>query len=91
MPINKDKNIKSYFSTTELAKYLGISRIAIFKKIKKGQIKAEKFGRNYLIAEEELATILGQFISVERKKEIEKVVKRTVKDYHEALRKLGKE
>lgn len=91
MAQNKANNKKAYLSTAELAKYLGVSRIAVFKKIQKGQIKAEKFGRNYVISEEEVATAMGQFISPEKKKEIKTVVKRAVKDYHKALQRLGRE
>ena len=48
--VNKEYNgvtmEKEYLSTSEVAKILGISRIAVFKKIKSGEIKAEKKGRN---------------------------------------------
>ncbi len=45
---------KEYVSVPELAGILGISRIAVFKKIKKGQINARKVGRHYAIAKEEV-------------------------------------
>ncbi len=45
---------KEFLSTTELAKILGISSVAVFKKIKKGQIKAEKGGRNFIIRRKNL-------------------------------------
>jgi len=45
---------KEFLSTTELAKILGISSAAVFKKIKKGQIKAEKGGRNFIIRRKNL-------------------------------------
>ena len=40
---------KKFLSTTELAKILGISRIATYKKIKKGVIKASKVGHDFVI------------------------------------------
>lgn len=40
---------ENYISTAELAKFLGISVVAVFKRIKKGQIKATKIGRSYAI------------------------------------------
>ena len=43
-----------YLSVAQVAKKLGISRIAVFKKIKKGQIKAQRMGRSYAILKEEL-------------------------------------
>lgn len=51
----QNKKEKSHYSTSELAKYLGVSRIAVFKKIQKGEIRAEKVGRNYVIPKEEVA------------------------------------
>lgn len=55
---NKDKKIK-FISVSELAKILGISRVAVFNKIKKGQIFASKIGRSYAISIEEVSNILG--------------------------------
>ena len=92
MPTNKDilKN-RSFFSTAELAKMLGISRVAIFKKIKSGAIQAEKIGRNYVIPKEEMGAVLGTLVSEARRKEIDRSVERTVQEYGDALRRLGKE
>ncbi len=86
-----EKEDKKYFSAPEIAKLLGISRTAIFKKIKSGQIHAEKIGRNYIIPREEYAAILGIIVPERRKKDIENAVDRVVKKYGSALRKLGKE
>lgn len=82
---------KKLLSTIELAKILGISRIAVFKKIKSGEIKAEKIGRNFGIDQRNLGEILGNVLSEEKKHEIEKSVKKTVKEYGETLKLLGKE
>ena len=89
----KNKHIfeKEYYSTPEIAKLLGVSRIAVFKKIKSGQIQAEKVGRNYIIPKEEYAAILGTFVPENRKKDIEDTVERVFKKYGSALRKLGRE
>ena len=92
----KNKNIlekgdKKYYSAPEIAQLLGVSRTAIFKKIKSGQIHAEKIGRNYIIPKEEYAAILGLFVPERRKKDIENAVNRVFKKYGSALRKLGKE
>jgi excisionase family DNA binding protein len=82
---------KKYITTTELAKLLGISHVAVFKKIKRGQIKAEKFGRIFLIDRENLPEILDTKLSAGEKKEIEKAVEKTVKEYGETIKLLGKE
>jgi len=80
---------KKFFSTTELAKILGISRIAVYKKIKKGQIKATKVGHDFVIDKKDLGNILGEELTKKEKKEIEKAVKKVVKEYRETLRLLA--
>ncbi len=78
---------KKYLSTTELAKILGISRIAVFKRIKKGDIKAIKIGRNYAISVED---ILNDKLDDKSIEQIKNAVNRTVEEYGEVLKKLGK-
>ncbi len=80
-----------FLSIAELAKILGMSRIAVYKKVKKGQIKAIKIGRSYAIPRSVLDNILGHTLSEKEKKEIQKAVKKTVKEYGEVLRLLGKD
>ena len=41
---------REYYSLPEAAVMLGISRIAVFKKVKKGQLAAIRFGRNWAVA-----------------------------------------
>lgn len=45
---------KSFYTTVELAKLLGISRVAVFNRIKSGEIKAEKMGRNFVIFKKDI-------------------------------------
>lgn len=82
---------KNYFSVSELAQILGISRVAVFKKIKKGEIKAKRFGRFWLTKDKELRNILGKTLTPAQKKFLEKAVRRTVSEYGETLRLLGNE
>jgi len=82
---------KRFVSTTELALLLGISRQAIFKKIKAGEIKAKKIGRNFIIDKENLTEILGTVLTEKQKQEIEKSVDKTIREYGETLKLLGKE
>ena len=81
---------KKYISTIELAKLLGISRIAVFKKIQKGDIKAKKDGRNYVI---NIANVpgLNDKLTASNKKMLSRAVSRTIQDYGETLRLLAKE
>lgn len=46
---------KQLLSTTEAAKILGISRIAVFKKIRQGRMAATMFGGSYAINSAALA------------------------------------
>lgn len=87
---NQDKNTQ-YLTTAELAKLLNVSRIAVFKRIKAGKIKAFKIGRNYVIPSEEFLTAVGTFVSQEKKEEIRNIVKKAVKEYGETLKLLGEE
>lgn len=82
---------KKYLTTAELAKLLGISRIAVFKKIKSGKIKAKKIGRNFIIDKKELGGILDESLTEKKKAEISETVKKIIKEYGETLKLLGKE
>lgn len=82
---------KDFLSTTELAKILGISRIAVYNKIKKGKIKARKIAGNYAVDKKDLGGILKKELSQKDKKEIEKAVKRVFKEYGETLKLLSRE
>ncbi|MBI2346646.1 MAG: helix-turn-helix domain-containing protein [Deltaproteobacteria bacterium] len=82
--------VKKYISTTEAAKILGISTVAVFKKIKSGLLPAQKVGRNYIIDPLDLG-LKGGRLSRKTEKQIGEAVKRVVSEYGEALKKLGRE
>lgn len=48
---------KDFYTTAELAEILGISRVAVFKKIKSGAIKAQKIGRNFVIFKKDIGDL----------------------------------
>lgn len=77
----------TYLSTQQAADLLGISRTAILKRIKKGEINADKIGRNYII---HYGNLVGE-LSEDDKKDIKKTVKKAVKEYGETFKLLGKE
>jgi len=87
--VNKNMEKKEYYTTSEIAQILGISRVAVFKKIKEGQIKAKKIGRNFAIPKNELESILGNSLTQRQKILIDKAVKKTVAEYGQALKLLG--
>lgn len=82
---------REYITIPELAKALGISRIAVFRKVKSGAIKAIKIGRNYAIPKKYFDLILGENLSGNDKSEIEFAVRKTVSEYGETLKLLGRD
>jgi len=80
-----------YLSIPEVASILGMSRISIYKKVKSGDIKSIKIGREYGIPRFYLSNISGNTITSARKKKINRAVDRTIKEYGELLRRLGNE
>lgn len=84
------KNTK-YLTIQQVANILGISRIAVYKKVRKGQIKAMKIGRNFAIPRTCLSLILGRTLTDNDKREIDKAVNKTVREYGEVLKLLGKD
>jgi len=83
--------MKKHLTIPEFADLLGISRIAVYKKVKAGKIPAEKIGRNYVITDKTANEILGKELSESKKKQIDLAVKKIVKQYGPLLKKLGKE
>lgn len=82
---------KEFFSVSETAKILGISRVAVFRKIKSGKIKAIKIGRAFAVPKNEFESILGKTLTESQKKSIDESVKKAVKEYGRVLELLGKE
>jgi len=80
-----------YLTIPQLAEILGISRVAVYRKVKKGQIKAVKIGRAFAVPQKQIATILGKTLRREDKKEIDLAIKKTVKEYGQTLKLLGSE
>ena len=80
-----------FFTASQVAEMLGISRVAVHKKIKKGEIKAEKVGKIYIIPSSYVKEVTGRKLSSQRKKIIEIAVRRVVKQYSEVLIRLGRE
>jgi excisionase family DNA binding protein len=82
---------EKYVTIPELAKLLGLSRIAIYNRVKKGQIPATRIGRTYVITDRTIASILGKEVSRTGMQRIDAAVRKTVQEYGEVLKMLGKE
>jgi len=84
-------NTKRFLSTSDVAKILGISRIAVFYRIKNGQIQATKVGKSYVIDPADFGNVLNAALSAKDKQVVDHAVKKTVREFGETLRLLGKE
>lgn len=82
---------RRYFTIPDVALLLGMSRVAVYKKVKSGDIPAIKLGRTYAISSAYVTHLLGKSLGQVKKKQIDRAVKRVVKEYGELLRMLGKE
>ena len=82
---------KKYITIPQLAELLGISRVAVYRKVKKGQIPATKAGRCYIISDRYINSILGKQVSSKDKDRIDAAVKKTVQEYGDVLKWLSKE
>ena len=80
---------EKYITIPRLAKLVGVSRISIYKKVKKGEIPAIRIGRNYAITDQTIAQVLGEELSEEGEKKVAAAVNKTVEQYGEVLRELS--
>ena len=80
-----------YITIPQLAEILGLSRIAVYKKVKSGHIRSVRIGRTLAIPKKEVAAILGGDLRPNDKKQIEAALRKTCDEYGEVLRRLGAE
>lgn len=84
-----DMKKEKYLTIPQAAKLLGISRIAVYKKVKNGQIKAQKIGRNYAIPQN--AIVRASKLSTREIQRIDAAINKAFKEYSETFRLLGRE
>jgi excisionase family DNA binding protein len=80
--------MKDYISTSEAAKKLGVSRVTIFNRIKKGELAATKVGRNYIIPTNEIDE---SGLTTKTKNELDNYINKVFNDYEETLQLLKDE
>lgn len=81
---------KKLISVAEAAKLMGLSRMHVVRKIKKGEIKAIRVGRAYAIDRNELGGIF-RHISEKERTQVGKAVEKVFRDYSDVIKKLGAE
>lgn len=79
---------KEHVTITELAKVMGLSRVQVFRKIKSGEIPAEKVGSIYIIPAEYTSLYTGE-MTARDEKVIAAGVDKVVSQYGEVLKKLA--
>ncbi|MBI2982228.1 MAG: excisionase family DNA-binding protein [Deltaproteobacteria bacterium] len=77
-------------SVAEAARRIGLSRMQVIRKIKSGEISAQRVGRSYVIPEDGLPGIYRK-ITPSDKSQVERAVKRVLQEYGDAIRRLGRE
>jgi len=80
--------MKKYLTIPEAARIVGISRIAVYKRVKKGKIKALRIGRNYAIPKKVLMDILGKNLKAQGKRAISSAIEKMVEGYGKTLESL---
>lgn len=86
---------REYVTIPQLAALLGISRIAVYKKVKKGLIEASRIGRNYAIATDyirkNIADIKTALLEEHELDSIDQTMKKAMSEYGEVFKALGKD
>jgi len=77
--------MKKYLTIPEAARVVGISRIAVYKRVKKGKIKALRIGRNYAIPKEAVKEILANSLKLQDKRGISSAVEKMIAGYGKTL------
>ncbi len=85
----------NYLTVAQVAKILKISRVAVYKRVKRGQLEAIRIGKYYAIPKEgvlkKIRRIKKHILSPEEKMNIKEAVEKTFDEYGEVLKKLGDE
>jgi excisionase family DNA binding protein len=81
---------KKYYTVTEAAKLLGVTRQAIHKRIKKGDLSHLRMGNQYLIPAKTFNYITKRS-SRSKMLLVDKAVAKTVKEYSETLKLMAAE
>jgi len=82
---------KNLLSIPEVAKELGLSRIAVYNQVKSGKIPARKVGRNYAISRKCVDKIVAKTTAPSDKVWLNKAVTRVMDEYGSVIRWLSKE
>ena len=80
-----------YITIPQLAEMMGVSRTTVYRRVKSGEILAERVGHAHLIPEGEVHRLLSTELTESDKERIDRAVKKAIKEYGEVLKRLGEE
>ncbi len=83
--------MSKYFTTTELAAQIGVSRITVYNRVKAGKIPSELIGNRYLIPRKVAEQIILEHNAPMEKQWIENAVKMVLSQYGDVMERLAKE
>jgi excisionase family DNA binding protein len=69
---------QEYLTIPQVAKILGISRIAVYKKVRSGQIKAQRIGRIYAIPRKKILGNIERKLTEKTKRRINATVRKAM-------------
>ncbi|HEY4515855.1 MAG TPA: helix-turn-helix domain-containing protein [Candidatus Paceibacterota bacterium] len=82
--------LNRYYSTTETAEILKITRVTVFNWIKSGNLKARRFGRSYLIPVMEIERVQKpSFVPPSREAQLRQFSNLLATDYSELIKSLN--
>lgn len=77
-------------SLPQAAQMMGFSRIEIYRKVKKGEIPAQRIGRSFFVMRQDLGQLFSPLTKISQHK-VDQAVTKTLKEYGETIKLLGKE
>lgn len=85
--------LPNFYTTSQAAALLGVSRITIFRWIKDGSLPSSKISNLYLIPRQEIESRIAttSHLSTKGKEEIRTLMIKAIRDYGETIRMLGRE
>lgn len=80
------KHDQEYYSIAEVAKLLGLSRVAVYNRVKTKALAAKRFGRSYYISADTVAALTQRTLTEDRREQIDHAVRKVVKEYGVTLK-----
>ena len=83
--------VRESLTISQLARHMGLSRVAVWNKVKKGRIPARKIGSQYVIDAHDANVALGNTLTDDARAVVHRTVGRVIKQYGPVLKRLSRE